>query len=514
MAGPERAVPGPLRAVDSDPEPDAAAGFVLMAPKLRIPGRRRELVSRARVLGHLMADPPKLTLVEAGAGWGKTTALTEWGTAAARVRPFAWVSLDCDDNDPARFWSYLVQALRGVDQGVGVASLAALAGPEGAADALPLLVNELSSLRRQLVLVLDDYHSITRDDIHQGLAFLLDHVADSLRLVVATRASPPLPVARSRARGELLEIRSDELAFSEGEAAALLNDVLEIGIQPDDVARLHRRTEGWPAGLYLAALSMKGNRDPHEFTEAFAGDDRHIVDYLSAEVLDRQPPELRTFMLRTSVLDELCGPLCDAVTEGRGSADLLEELERANLFLISLDTRRKWFRYHHLFAELLRHQLDRHEPDQVPGLHRRAAAWYSEEGSIPPAVRHATLAGDLDRASELVTAHVGGGQAVTLKTVASWLDDVPPGLEARLARPRRGARAGRRQRDGSRSEVLTDRELAVLRLLPDELSLREVGARLFLSLNTVKTHTRGIYRKLEVETRAEAVAKARQSGLL
>jgi LuxR family maltose regulon positive regulatory protein len=515
MAAPERVVPRALEAGRTDFGPEEADGLVLLAPKLRIPGRRRELVSRARLLRQLTAGPPKLTLIEAGAGWGKTTVLTEWSARAGPQRPFAWVSLDCNDNEPAGFWSYVVQALRGIDPAVGATSTRVLRTPgTPPAEALPFLVNELSALRRPVILVLDDYHSITSPEIQAGMAFLLDHLPESLRLVMATRSIPPLPVARSRARGELLEIRSQDLAFTAEEAAALLNDVLQIGVQPEDVARLHRRTEGWPAGLYLAALSMRGNRDPHEFTEAFAGDDRHITDYLSAEVLDRQPPDLRAFMLRTSVLDELCGSLCDAVTGGRGSAAVLEDLERANLFLISLDTRRRWYRYHHLFAELLHHELERQEPELVPSLHRRAAGWYARESSIPAAVRHATLAGDLDRATELIATHVeASDDRVRLETVAGWLDDMPPGLEARLTRPR-PAPDGRRRRDGTRPESLTGRELAVLRLLPGELSLREIGGRLFLSLNTVKTHTRGIYRKLEVATRAEAVARARESGLL
>src|ERR1700737_3580118 len=373
MATPERIMPAVLGVTGGRARAEAQrstgpAEFVVVTPKLRIPSRRRELVSRARLLHALTAGPPaRLTLIEAAPGWGKTTLLTEWSAGAEPGRPFAWVSLDRGDNDPVRFWTYVIQALRGVDPLVGTGSLR-LVRARGAglsSEVLPLLVNELSALPSFVVLVLDDYHAISNGEIHEGMAFLLDHLPEPLHVVLATRSAPPLPVARSRARGELLEIRAEELRFADDEAAALLNDVLEIGIDPSDVSRLQERTEGWPAGLYLAALSMRGNRDPHEFTEAFAGDDRHIVDYLSTEVLDRPPPELRTFMLRTSMLEGLCGPLCDEVTGGRGSAQLLEDLERANLFLISLDTRRRWYRYHHLFAELLRHELGRLEAELV-----------------------------------------------------------------------------------------------------------------------------------------------------
>jgi LuxR family maltose regulon positive regulatory protein len=439
MATPERAAPAALwvaggRAAGEAQRPPARAEFVLLAPKLRIPSRRRELVSRSRLLPGLTAGQPAgLTLVEAAPGWGKTTLLTEWSAGAEPDRPFAWVSLDRGDNDPVRFWTYVIEALRGVDPLVGTSSMG-LARARGAGfspEVLPLLVNELSALTRLLVLVLDDYHAISSREIHEGMAFLLDHLPEPLHVVIATRSAPPLPVARRRARGELLEIRAEELRFTDDEAAALLNDVLEIGIDPSDVSRLQERTEGWPAGLYLAALSMRGGRDPHEFTEAFAGDDRHIVDYLSTEVLDRQPPELRTFMLRTSILEGLCGPLCDEVTDGRGSAQLLEELERANLFLISLDTRRRWYRYHHLFAELLRHELGRLEPELVGTLHNRAAAWYARDGAIPAAIRHATLGGDFERASDLIATYFNAhGNLGRLETAAGWLDALPEPVES------------------------------------------------------------------------------------
>jgi LuxR family maltose regulon positive regulatory protein len=434
MATPERAGPAVQGVTEAGAHaeaqrPTGRAEFVVVAPKLRIPSRRRELVSRARLLHALTAGPPaRLTLIEAAPGWGKTTLLTEWSAGGEPDRPFAWVSLDRGDNDPVRFWTYVIQALRGVDPLVGTSSLPLVRahGTSVSSEVLPLLVNELSTLSRRVVLVLDDYHAISNGEIHEGMAFLLDHLPEPLHVVIATRSAPPLPVARSRARGELLEIRAEQLRFTDDEAAALLNDVLEIGIDPSDVSRLQERTEGWPAGLYLAALSMRGGRDPHEFTEAFAGDDRHIVDYLSTEVLDRQPPELRTFMLRTSILEGLCGPLCDEVTGGRSSAHLLEELERANLFLISLDTRRRWYRYHHLFAELLRHELGRLEPELVATLHNRAAAWYAKDGAIPAAIRHATLGGDFERASELIATYFNAhGNQGRLETVAGWLDALP-----------------------------------------------------------------------------------------
>jgi LuxR family transcriptional regulator, maltose regulon positive regulatory protein len=353
--------------------------------------------------------------------------LAAWQRVEGETHPFAWLSVDSWDNDPARFWTYVVEAIRTVERAVGADALALLRARDGLVEeVVPALLQDLEPLRGQRILVLDDYHAIENQDVHEGLAFLLDHLPASLRLVITTRFDPPLPIARLRARAELLEIRAEKLRFSREESAAFLNDLLGLGLEADDVARLHERTEGWAAGLYLAALSLAGQADPHSFIAAFAGDDRHIVDYLAAEVLRGQPDEIRTFMLRTSVLDRLSGPLCDAVTRMPGSGALLRRIERANLFLVPLDAKREWYRYHHLFRDLLLHELRQAEPESIPELHRRASAWHRDAESIPDAIHHALAAGDVDDARELIAEHWNASfNQGRLATVAAWLDALP-----------------------------------------------------------------------------------------
>ena len=264
----------------------------------------------------------------------------------------AWVSLEERDNDPTRFWSYLVAALRTVEPGVGTVALEALGGPSVELErvVVPSLVNDLATVGAPLVLVLDDYHLITDAICHQTLGWFLDHLPAEVHVVLSTRLDPPLPLARMRARGELAELRVGELQFTDEEAAELLNGSMGLALAAEDVARLAERTEGWAAGLVLAGLSLRGRPDPRGFIAAFSGGDRHVADYLVAEVLERQPEELREFLLRTSVLERLSGPLCDAVLETQGSAALLGELEASNLFVVPLDDRRQWYRYHQLFA--------------------------------------------------------------------------------------------------------------------------------------------------------------------
>jgi LuxR family maltose regulon positive regulatory protein len=341
------------------------------------------------------------------------------------------VSIDRWDNDPVRFWTHVVEAIRTVVPGAGGDALALLGAPGTRLleTVMPALVNEAAALEQELVLVLDDYHLIESAEIHESLAFLVDHLPRALHLVFSTRSDPPLPLARLRARRELREIRAGDLRFTPAEAAELLNVVLRLGLDPDDVARLHERTEGWAAGLYLAALSLRGREDAHTFIADFAGDDRHIVDYLGAEVLLGQPDEVRRFMLRTSVLERMTGPLCDAVTETTGSDGLLAEIERANLFLIPLDDKRRWYRYHHLFGNLLLDELRRAERDLVPALHRRAAAWYRSADLIPDAIHHALAAADTEGAAQLVALHWNSFfNQGRLTTVSAWLDALPPAV--------------------------------------------------------------------------------------
>jgi LuxR family transcriptional regulator, maltose regulon positive regulatory protein len=424
------------RADDRPSDAMRLQGPDLVWTKLWPPAIRAGLLSRAGLQSLLEVGlGAKLCLVEAPAGFGKTTMLAQWRAAAGPGR-VAWVSLDEGDNDPTRFWVYVVKALGTVEPSVGASSLAALGRPS--ADlyrtVLPGLLNGLSAAGAPLFLVLDDYHLITNPTCHQTLGFLLDHLPVDVHLVLATRADPPLPLARMRARGELAEVRVADLQFTDEEALALLNGSMGLQLRVGDVQRLAERTEGWAAGLYLAGLSLRGRQDPSAFIAAFHGDNRHIADYLGAEVLVRQPDTIRTFLLRTSILERLSGPLCDAVLEAEGSARLLEELERSNLFLVSLDDRRQWYRYHHLFAQLLRLELASREPGLLATLHHRAAAWHRQAGNLDEAIGHASAAGEFVEAAALIARHwLTYWRRGQRATVARWLDGLPD--EAIMANP-------------------------------------------------------------------------------
>jgi len=374
----------------------------LLAAKVRVPARRREAVARPRLVGRV-GRAARLTLVSAPAGFGKTTLLTEWLAQAPGGPAVAWVSLDERDNDPGTFWTYVVTAVQDATGGVGADALDVLRSPQPPVEAaLVSLVNELHARPGEVVLVLDDYHLVESGEIHDGMAFLLDHLPDHLHLLLATRADPPLPLARLRARGELVEIRAGDLRFTREEAAEYLAGPMGLTLSGDDVVRLAERTEGWAAALQLAGLSLQDRDDPSAVVARFAGDDRFVVDYLAEEVLARLPADVREFLLRTSVLERFTGPLCDAVTGQAGGAARLVALERSNLFLVPLDDRRQWYRYHHLFADVLRAHLLDQQPGEVAGLHRRASAWFQEHGDPAAAIRHALAGDDHDRAAELI----------------------------------------------------------------------------------------------------------------
>ena len=400
----------------------------LVATKLCVPPPRRGLVTRPRLVERLVsAEAHKLVLVCAPAGWAKTSLLGEWSGSPREPRAFAWVSLDLGDDDPVRFWSYVIAALRTIEPTLGDEAAAALpSAGAGLVDAvLPPLLNDLAALERPLVLVLDDYHSVHSDLIHGSIAYALRHLPPAVQIVLATRADPPLPLAGLRAAGDLLEIRAADLAFDVAETDRLLNGSLGLALEDADVELLQQRTEGWPAGLQLAALSVEAHDDKHAFVEAFAGDDRQVGDYLH-EVLADQPARLREFLLRTSILDRLTAPLCDAVTEQHGSATLLEHAERSNLFLVPLDSHRRWYRYHHLFRDLLRHELSRIDAEPVAELHRRAVGWHRVHGDPDEAIAHATAAGDFELAAELIRTHVEETSALgRFATVARWIDALP-----------------------------------------------------------------------------------------
>lgn len=411
---------------------DTRGADVLLTTKLYPPRSGAAVIPRPRLIQILSGRPrTRLVLVTGPAGSGKTTLVGDW--LSNPPGGHAWLSLDPSDNDPLRFWSYLLAALRSVAPEVGAtaASRLSMAGTDVVRDVLPHVVNDIVRLDSDIVVVLDDYHSITDRAVHDSMSRLIDWSPPQLRLVIVTRADPPLPIARLRARGDLLEVRAEELRFTRGESGELLTAALHLNLAPADVDRLQERTEGWAAGLQLAALSLRNRPDTSAFVARFAGDDRHIVDYLGQEVLATLPEDLREFLLHTSVLRRLSGPLCDHVTGRTESAQLLDRVESANLFLIPLDESRTWFRYHHLFGQLARHELSRTQPHAAAELNRRAAQWYRSNDDVIEAVASALAAGDTDMARGIVAEHWRRFfNAGRLATVTAWLNALPPDIVA------------------------------------------------------------------------------------
>jgi LuxR family maltose regulon positive regulatory protein len=373
-----------------------------------------------------------LTLISAPAGFGKTTLLAEWlGTPPAGEPSIAWLSLDEADNEAGLFWTYVLTALERAASGVATNALSLLRTPQPppTETILATLLNELGTAPNHIVLVLDDYHVIGAPDIQDGMAFLLEHLPAHTHLVIATRADPALPLSRLRAGGELVEIRAVDLRFTPDEAAAYLNEVMGLALGASDVAALEARTEGWIAALQLAALSMQGREDVAGFIASFAGDDRYIVDYLVEEVLQRQPEGVRNFLLQTSILERLSGPLCDAITGQHGGRGTLEALDRGNLFLVPLDDRREWYRYHHLFADVLRARLLDEQPGHVPELHRRASDWYEQNSARSEAIHHAMAGQNFERAADLIELAIPAmAQGRHEATARRWLEVLPEEL--------------------------------------------------------------------------------------
>ena len=394
MTGSEGGPDGGSGAAGSVPPRRAEFG-VPLETKLHPPGLRKEWVERQELVGLLSGSAAKLILVDAPAGFGKTTLVAQWRAGATPERRFAWVSLDRADNDPARLWRHVVEALQRASPELATARFGQLRGP--AQDLihtlLPLLVNELAAVAAPVVLVLDDYHLIKERACHQQFEFLLLHLPPRVQLAVITRADPPLPLARLRVSGDLTEIRARDLGFTPAQAAELVYAVAGARLSPSDAADLVDRTEGWPAGIYMVALSLRDHPAPHAFIQGFTGSNRFVADFLTEEVLSRQPPHVRQFLTRTSILDRFTAALCDSVAGTASAAKVIDLLERENLFLVPLDSERQWYRYHHLFTQMLRSQLARTEPEIVPELHRRATAWHRAKGSAEEAIRHA-LAGD------------------------------------------------------------------------------------------------------------------------
>jgi LuxR family maltose regulon positive regulatory protein len=423
------------------PRTRAAPPGPFLVTKLFVPRLRPDRVTRPRLIARLSQGlGGKLILVSAPAGFGKTTLVSEW--LRQSKLPFTWFSLDDGDNDPARFLACLVAALQQIGADWGQSVLGALCSPDRPAPAelVTLLINEIAADGSRFILALDDVHLITARPVHDALAFLLDNMPPHMHVVIMTRADPPFPLSRWRARRELTEVRADDLRFTGNETSTLLNEVVGLDLTPTQIAVLEARTEGWVAGLQMAALSLKSRsrlqRDKASFIEAFAGSHRYVMDYLIEEVFIGQPPHVQEFLLQTSILDRLSGPLCDALTGRADGWEMLEQLDRANLFTVPLDDHRHWYRYHRLFADLLRDRL-RQDVGHACSvtLHCRASAWYEGQGLAAEAFQHALAAGDSERAVHLVEEHAGSriwrGE---LATVLEWLNALPD--EVVRSRPR------------------------------------------------------------------------------
>ena len=412
----------------------------ILATKHYIPRHRVNVVLRPRLVERLNEGlRRKLALVSAPAGFGKTTLLGEW--IASCQQPAAWLSLDEGDNDSARFWSHFIIALQMVAKNVGAGALGMLQSPQQPSieAILTSLINEITSIPDDFILVLDDYHAVDSGRIDNTFTFLIERLPPQMHLVIATREDPDLPLSRLRASDQLTEVREKDLRFTETEAAEFLNKTMRLSLSSENVAALETRTEGWIAGLQMAALSMQGLPDAASFIQSFTGSHRFVLDYLLEEVHHKQPETIQKFLLQTSILERICAPLCDAVLldSSINGQDTLEQLERANLFIISLDNKRRWYRYHHLFAELLRNRLARTSSDQIADLHRRASDWYAHNDLPYEAIMHALATQDWSRAAEVIERFsdewpMRGEMSIFL----GWLESFP--AQFRLDRPRLG----------------------------------------------------------------------------
>jgi LuxR family maltose regulon positive regulatory protein len=515
----------------------------LLETKVYVPNLRRSLVGRPRLSDRLtLGAQTKLTLVSAPPGFGKTTLIAAWlGASPVGERSTAWLSLDHNDNQPGTFWTYLIAALQTVAPGIGAGAISRLREPQPPPieTVLATLLNELAAVPNDIVLVLDDYHAIDAPDVQVGMAFLLDHLPPRIHLMIATRADPALPLGRLRVRAELVEIRAADLRFTAVEAAAYLNDVMGLDLSARDVTALEARTEGWIAALQLAGLSMQGRDDVAGFIAGFAGDDRYIVDYLIEEVLHRQPAQVRSFLLDTSVLARLTGALCDAVTGDSGGNATLEALDRGNLFLVPLDDRRQWYRYHHLFGDVLQARLLAENPGRVAELHRRASEWHERAGDRPEAIRHAMAGHDFARAADLVElAMPATGRDRQEATLRRWLEALPDelirarpvlsngyagsilvrgqteGVDARLQDAERwlevAAEAPDRVADAESGMVVVDED--AFRKLPGALAIHRAGlARLRGDVAGTISHAR---RALELVGEDDHLGRGAASALL
>ena len=405
----------------------------ILATKLYISPPRPKFVHRPRLIERLnegLSSGCKLILISAPAGFGKTTMVSEW--VADCKRPIAWLSLDEGDNDLTRFLTYFIAALQTITANIGAGVLSTLRSPQppSAESILTTLLNEITTIPDNFIFVLDDYHMINSEPIDHALTFLLDHLPRQMHLVITTREDPSLPLPRYRGRGQLTELRAADLRFTSEEAGAFLNQMMNLNLSVKNIAALETRTEGWVAGLQLTALSLQGREDFASFIQAFTGSHRFVLDYLVEEVLRHQSELIRSFLLQTAILDRFCAPLCNAVTKREDGKEMLDVLERSNLFLMPLDDKRQWYRYHRLFAEVLQTHLMEAQPDRVAALHQRASAWYERNGLRSDAIRHALAAEDFERAAGLIewawpAAEEGSIQQATW---LGWVKTLPEAL--------------------------------------------------------------------------------------
>ncbi len=453
---------------------------MLLGTKLGGPRLRSSTVERTRLLGRLASHRGPV-LVVAPPGFGKSTLLGQWRQATEL--PLAWVSLDGADNDPMLFWNYVVAALQAIEPAVPLTPPAGPLGERDFVDAVvPRLLNELASLGSDVVLVLDDYHAITSPACHRSVELFLTREPANVRIVVASRVDPPFPLGTLRARGELLELREADLAFTSQETRRFLNDALELGLSARAAATLHDHAEGWPAGLYLAYLSLRDEADRERAVASFGGSTRQVSDYLTEVAFDALAPAARDFLVETSILERMSGPLCDATTGRSDSADLLVKLEHANLFLTALDDQREWYRYHHLFADLLRAELHRRPPERRCELHRCAFAWLANAGHVGEAIHHAVEASEIETAARLVAENYlstieWGGYA----TVAAWLEAFPRRVvvsDARLSVVEAWVASFQRRRDDAQLALQNAIDAGYEGPLPDGASSIEATAAL------------------------------------
>jgi len=483
----------------------------ILAAKFYIPAPHTDLVSRPRLIRKLsegLTSP--LTLISAPAGFGKTTLITEWHhSSAGRDFPLTWLSLEAEDNDPIRFMTGFVSALQTLRPGLLTEVEPLLQSSQDKVIAATLIPC-LNRILRPFALVLEDYHSITANAIHDTIAYFISHMPPQMHLILSSRTDPPLPLSRLRVRGDLTEIRTDDLRFTHEETVAYLNQNIGLTLSTEDVDALETRTEGWIAGLKLAALSMQSDpeTDLASFVSRFTGSHHYIADYLVEEVLNGQPEEVRNFLLKTSELSCLCGRLCDAVTRLANGQVMLEQLDQENLFIVRLDDDREWFRYHHLFGELLRHRLHQVHPGLAIELHQRAVEWYEQNEMLECAVEEALCGEEFELAAGVIEriypAIAKSGQTETL---SRWVQTLPDSILR--AHPRLAAFLPSKP-----GGILTPRELEVLQLMSKGASNREIAQALVVTTGTVKKHLNNIFAKLEAQNRTQVAARARELGLL